>query len=96
MFLDLKAVANNRITGIEQIDLNNSGSNALVFSQLDVLALSDTNQLLILGNNSDIVVSTGQGWKESGTQSLDGNLYNQYSVGGASLLVDSDISLLIS
>ncbi|MBD1930326.1 MULTISPECIES: beta strand repeat-containing protein [Cyanophyceae] len=96
MFFDLKAIANNRITGIEQIDLNDSGSNALAFNKLDVLALSDTNQLAILGNTSDVVVSLGQGWKESGTQTLDGNLYNEYAVGGVSLLVDSDISQFIS
>ncbi|HEY9794162.1 MAG TPA: hypothetical protein V6D30_00860, partial [Leptolyngbyaceae cyanobacterium] len=96
MFFDLKAIANNRITGIEQIDLNDSGSNALAFNKLDVLALSDTNQLAILGNTSDVVVSLGQGWKESGTKTLDGNLYNEYAVGGVSLLVDSDISQFIS
>jgi hypothetical protein len=27
---------------------------------------------------------------------LDGNLYNEYAVGGVSLLVDSDISQFIS
>jgi hypothetical protein len=96
MFFDLRAIANNRITGIEQIDLNDSGSNALAFNKLDVLALSDTNQLVILGNTSDVVVSLGQGWQESGTQTLDGNLYNEYAVGGSSLLVDSDISQFIS
>jgi hypothetical protein len=96
MFFDLRAIANNRITGIEQIDLNDSGSNALAFNKLDVLALSDTNQLVILGNTSDVVVSLGQGWQESGTQTLDGNLYNEYAVGGVSLLVDSDISQFIS
>lgn len=31
MFFDLSAIANNRITGIEQIDLNDSGSNTLAF-----------------------------------------------------------------
>jgi len=96
MFLDLSASANNRITGIEQIDLNDSGSNTLTFNKLDVLALSNTNQLAILGNTSDVVVSLGQGWQENGTQTLDGNLYNEYAVGGSSLLVDSDISQFIS
>lgn len=96
MFFDLSAIANNRITGIEQIDLNDSGSNTLAFNKLDVLALSDTNQLVILGNTSDVVVSLGQGWTASGTQPLDGNLYNQYAVGGVSLLVDADISQFIS
>jgi Ca2+-binding RTX toxin-like protein len=96
MFFDLRAIANNQITGIEQIDLNDSGSNALAFNKLDVLALSDTNQLVILGNTSDVVVSLGQGWQENGTQTLDGNLYNEYAVGGVSLLVDSDISQFIS
>jgi hypothetical protein len=96
MFFDLRATANNRIAGIEQIDLNDSGGNALAFNKLDVLALSDTNQLVILGNTSDVVVSFGQGWQESGTQTLGSNLYNEYAVGGVSLLVDSDISQFIS
>jgi Ca2+-binding RTX toxin-like protein len=96
MFFDLSASANNRITGIEQIDLNDDSSNTLAFNNLDVLALSDTNQLVILGNTSDVVVSLGQGWTASGTQTLDGNLYNEYAVGGVSLLVDSDISQFIS
>jgi hypothetical protein len=96
IFFDLSAIANNRITGVEQIDLNDSGSNTLAFNKLDVLALSDTNQLVILGNTSDVVVSLGQGWQESGTQTLNGNLYNEYAVGGVSLLVDSDISQFIS
>jgi hypothetical protein len=96
MLFDLSAIANNQITGIEQIDLNHSSSNALAFNKLDVLALSDTNQLIILGNTSDVVVSLGQGWTASGTQTLGGNLYNEYAVGGVSLLVDSDISQFIS
>ena len=96
MFFDMRATANNRITGIEQIDLNDSSSNALAFNKLDVLALSDTNQLVILGNTSDVVVSLGQGWQESGTQTLGSNLYNEYALDGVSLLVDSDISQFIS
>jgi hypothetical protein len=96
MFFDLSAMANNQITGIEQIDLNDSGSNALAFNKLDVLALSDTNQLVILGNTGDIVVSIGQGWQQNGMQTLNGNLYNEYAVGGSSLLIDSDISPFIS
>ncbi|HAG82532.1 MAG TPA: hypothetical protein DCL61_15555 [Cyanobacteria bacterium UBA12227] len=96
MFFDLRAIANNQITGIEQIDLNYSSSNALAFNKLDVLALSDTKDLLIKGNTGDLVVSIGQGWTASGTQTLDGNLYNQYAVGGASVLVDSDITQFIS
>jgi hypothetical protein len=96
MFFNLKAIANNQITGIEQIDLNLFGRNALALSKLDVLALSDTNQLRILGNTGDIVASRGQGWIASGTQTLDGNLYNQYTIGGVSLLVDADIRQFIS
>ncbi len=96
MFFDLRAIANNQITGIEQIDLNHSSSNALAFNKLDVLAISDTQELVILGNTGDLVVSIGQGWTASGTQTLDDNLFNQYALGGVSVLVDSDISQFIS
>jgi hypothetical protein len=96
MFFDLRAIANNQITGIEEIDLNHSSSNALAFNKLDVLAISDTQELVILGNTGDLVVSIGQGWTASGTQTLDDNLFNQYALGGVSVLVDSDISQFIS
>ena len=95
--LDLTKIANNRINGIEQIDLTGSGNNGLALKRLDVLALSDeTNQLIVRGNTGDILVSEGQGWIATGIASLNDNLYIEYTSASASLLVDLDITRMIS
>jgi Ca2+-binding RTX toxin-like protein len=95
--LDLSAISNNKITGIEQIDLTGTGDNSLTLNQLDVLALSDTtNQLIVTGDVGDAVTSTGQGWTLDSTTTLNGILYNQYILGAATLLVNADITQTIS
>jgi hypothetical protein len=94
--LDLTTIANNRITGIEQIDLTGSGDNTLTLEKLDLLALSETNQLVVLGNTGDVVVSETQGWIANGTQTINSNLYNEYVIGEVSLLVDAEIGQSIS
>lgn len=95
--LDLTTIANNKIAGIEQIDLTGRGNHRLTFNVLDVLALSDTtNQLIVRGNTGDSVTSTGQGWIFDGTTDLDGILYNHYTLEAATLLVSSQITQTIT
>jgi Ca2+-binding RTX toxin-like protein len=95
--LDLTKIANNRISGIEQIDITGSGNNVLALKRLDVLALSDeTSQLIVRGNTGDTLVSGTQGWIASGAAFLDENLFIEYTAGGASLLVDNRITVMIS
>jgi hypothetical protein len=94
--LDLTKISNNRISGIEQIDLTGIGNNALALTGRDVLALSEeTNRLMVLGNAGDMVVLGGQGWATSGVTSADGNLFVEYSAGGATVLIDSDVRLVV-
>ncbi len=95
--LDLSAISNNKISSIEQIHLTGSGDNSLTLNRLDVLALSDTtNQLIVSGDVGDAVTSTGQGWTLDSTRTLDGILYNQYILGAATLLVNADITQTVS
>jgi Ca2+-binding RTX toxin-like protein len=95
--LDLSAISNNKISSIEQIDLTGSGDNSLTLNRLDVLALSDTtNQLIVTGDVGDAVTSTGQGWTIESTTTLNSILYNQYTLGAATLLVNADITQSIS
>lgn len=96
LYLDLTTIANNRITGIEQIDLRGAANNSLNFSKLDLLALADHNQLVVLGNTGNSLTSENQGWIANGTETLSGELYNKYTIGVISLLVDTDISQLVS
>ncbi|MEA5449218.1 hypothetical protein VB780_11605 [Leptolyngbya sp. CCNP1308] len=95
--LDLTKVGNPKILGIEEIDLTGSGNNGLALTRFDVLALSDeTNQLIVQGNAGDTVVSGGQGWVASGIASLNNNLFVEYTSNGATMLVDTDITQIIS
>ena len=95
--LNLTNLANNKIIGIEQIDLTGTGNNSLTLNVLDVLALSDTtNQLIVNGNVGDAVTSTGQGWLLDGTITLVDIEYNQYVQGAATLLLNTNITQTIS
>jgi hypothetical protein len=105
--LDLTLVANNRLTGIERIDLTGSGDNSLTLDIRDVLALPDgaeafldstTHELLIDGNSGDSVASVGQGWVAGAEVTLQGTLYAAYTHAdiAVTLLVDTDITRTIN
>jgi Ca2+-binding RTX toxin-like protein len=79
-----------RVAGIERIDMGGTGNHSLTLSAADVLADSDTDQLVVLGDSGDQVTATGT-WTANGTQTIEGQTYNVYTGGGATLLVDSDI-----
>jgi Ca2+-binding RTX toxin-like protein len=91
--LNLLAVANSKIQNVEVIDLTGSGNNRLELSVQDVLDLSgSTNILRVIGNPGD-VVDRNAGWKQSGLQTIGGVSYRTYTGGGATLLVDIDITV---
>ncbi len=95
--LDLTTFSNNRITQFEIVDITGTGNNSLTFQSLDVLNLSDTtNRLIVNGNAGDSVTSTGLGWTAGGTTTLNGILYDRYTIGAATLLVDTDITQTIT
>lgn len=95
--LDLTTISNNKITQFEIIDITGTGNNSLKFTRLDLLNLSDTtNQLIVNGNAGDAVTSTEQGWTAGSTTTLNGILYDCYTVGAATLLVDTDITQTIT
>lgn len=87
----------NRLSEFEIIDITGTGNNSLTFTRLDVLNLSDTtNRLIVNGNSGDTATSTGQGWTLGGTTTLNGILYDHYTVGAATLLVDTEITQTIT
>ncbi len=90
--IDLTTIPNNRITDIEIIDLTGTGNNSLKLTRLDLLDLSTTNQLIVNGNVGDSVTSVNQGWLLSDTIALNNILYDRYTSGTATLLVDTDIT----
>jgi hypothetical protein len=100
LHLDLTALADSRTRSIERIDIGGTGSNALTLGVLDVLNLSEeSNELLVLGEAGD-VVNRGAGWTTAasggsngdGTSTIDGQTYQIYAAGQATLLIDTDIT----
>ncbi len=97
--LNLTAIANHKISGIEMINLNGN-NNGLTLDHFDVKALSDftsggLTRLIVDGVAGNSVTSTG-GWVAGGPTVLGTNSYNTYSLEGALLWVDTDITPMIN
>lgn len=89
--LDLTAIANTVITDIELIDLTGTGNNTLTLALADVLAISSTTDLLTVDGNAGDAVNLQGTWVNGG-----GAGYTSYTQGLATLLVDSDISVVFA
>lgn len=93
--LDLTVIANTKITGIEIIDMTGNGDNTLALNYTDLLALSDTDTLYVIGNGGDTVTLSGEVF--TGSAEIDGVIYNTYNIGGTSaadIWVHQEIAVL--
>ncbi len=86
--VDLTSFAGT-ITGIEQIDLEaDAGANSLTLAASDVLSISDTDILTVLGDVGDSV-DAGTGWTDGGIVGA----YHVYTQGLATLNLDVDLTI---
>ena len=83
--IQLDLVANNKVSGIEEIDISGSGDNSLKINQARVLSLSDSTDTLIVSGNVGDRVDKGAGWALSGTETINGALFKNYTQGAATL-----------
>ena len=88
--LDLTALSDLTIEGIEIIDLQNGGGNhSLTLDLQEVLNISDTsNSLTVLGDGDDSV-DIGAGWTSQGTAGG----FETFTQGAATLVIDEDITI---
>ena len=95
--LDLIATHDNRITGIEIIDITGSGSNTLTLNLLEVLNLSDTsNTLTVIGDADDSLrLGPATGWIPTHTEMIGPDTFDVYTQGAATLKVAQEIQILI-
>jgi hypothetical protein len=102
--LDLRAVDDSFIRNVEAINLqtNHTLSNGITITNNDrvflgfndVNAMNDQHVLRIDGGTGDQVTITDFGWQESAQQQTIGNqVYDVYTNGQATLLVDADIQV---
>ena len=86
--LDLSAVGG--LTGIDTVDLGDTnGADKLTLNAADVLAVSGSGNLSVVGGPGDVVDASG-GWTPAGTDGSGNNLYVQ---GGAQLTVDPEVTV---
>ena len=80
------------ISGIEIIDLTKPGADTVTLSAQDVLDMSDSNTVAVIGGPPD-TVEAGTGWTDAGFDGGGNHIYTQ-DVGGAlaTLLLDPDIA----
>ncbi|MGE0859957.1 MAG: hypothetical protein AB7P42_12690, partial [Gammaproteobacteria bacterium] len=94
--VDLTALPRGTLRGIEAIDLTGSGNNAVQLRHGDVLRVSDTRSLRIDGNVGDRVLALDAAWAAAAgaPERIGSQDYRRYTAGKASLLVDTDVSVL--
>jgi FG-GAP repeat/RTX calcium-binding nonapeptide repeat (4 copies)/Dockerin type I domain len=85
--LNLSSVHDNRILGIEQIDITGSGDNTLTLTQLEVLNLSDESNTLIVRRNAGDVVNIGTGWTKGTRETVGAESFDVYVQGRAILKI---------
>ena len=93
--LDLTALGDDRITGVDVIDLTVDGPNATVLTASDVRALSDSATLRIAGTTEDNATAHGA-WSQLADVQIGADLYHAYTVDGATLLMDADVNLTLA
>jgi Ca2+-binding RTX toxin-like protein len=77
------------MNGIERVELIGSGNNTVTLSATDVINMSDTDTLTIVGNGQDHVVTTDTGWADLG---VAGGVHQFFhGATGATLLVDQQV-----
>jgi hypothetical protein len=87
--VDLTAVAQNKLVNIEQFNLE-AGNHTLTLNRSDVLDMSPTDRVKILGDAGDTIDIVG-GFNEGATN----NGFTTYGLGGgAKLVVDADILVM--
>ncbi len=94
-FLNLRTLDDLKIQSVEVFDMRR-GNNSASFTVTDVAAMSDDDDLLIMGGVGDSVASTGQGWTHAADVTIDGQLYEHYVKGGVDVFVDSDMTQLFA
>uniref|UniRef100_UPI00300A4103 Ig-like domain-containing protein n=1 Tax=Nitratireductor sp. CH_MIT9313-5 TaxID=3107764 RepID=UPI00300A4103 len=92
--LDLTALNQDAVKGIEMVDLSGSGANRMTVTEQDVLDMSDAGLVKLRGDIDDSATATG--FTDSGTdQTENGVTYDVYTSGGATLWIDQQMSVTI-
>ena len=87
LVLDLTALSDSRISGIEIIDISGSGINTLTLNSREVLNLSDSTNTLMVRCDPDDIVNRGNGWTQLTYQTIGNRSFSVFAQGAAKLFV---------
>jgi hypothetical protein len=87
--LNLTTLRDNRLFGIESIDITGTGNNILSLNQREVLNISDESNTLVVHRNVGDVVNIGTGWTQLANESIGGSPFWVYAQGQARLKVQA-------
>jgi Ca2+-binding RTX toxin-like protein len=91
--LDLTALSNSAILGIERIDLTANGPQVLKASAQDVADLSSTSStLFVVGDAGDTFLFT-DAVTYNGVANVDGTDYKSYTYGTSTIYLDGDVGV---
>lgn len=98
--LNLTTISNDRITGIEAIDLKcmtggDSDFDTLILNVDEVLSLSDTSDTLVVRRDADDTVHLGSGWTLLGSEVVDGEKFDVYQQGTATLKIQQQVASVV-
>lgn len=91
--LDLTTLKDNRLHGIEQIDITGSGRNTLTLNLREVLNLSDESNSLVVFRNYGDTVNIGLGWTQGTDETIGGSVFSLYTQGNAILKVQNAVEI---
>ena len=91
--LDLTAIGDTKISGVEEINLSGTGANTLTVSASDVAAMSDTGTLTVRSADANDFVTSPDTWFNEGIIELSGNNFRKFTLDGKTLLVKANIDI---
>ncbi len=86
--LNLTALTDNRILGVEQIDLG-GGANSLVLDVQEVLNISDESNTLNVLRDTDGTVVLDNGWQQQADERIGPNTFRVFTQGQATVKVQT-------
>ena len=92
VILDLTVVP-DAIRGIERIRLTGSSASTLTLNVQDVLEISTSARLKVLGDGDD-TVDIGPGWNPGADVMIGAYTFQRYTKSGAVLLIDEDVAVV--
>jgi Ca2+-binding RTX toxin-like protein len=87
--LNLKNVGQTAILSVETVDMRSDGNNVLTLTSADVLDMSSTDVLTVMGDAGDKVSAAGF------TRIANSGIYRQYTSAGATLLLEKDVIFVV-